>query len=179
MLRLMLEAGARLPYIIPPTTRRHQNFHGFPYGHGKSGLRVGEVCALLWRSVDTAHQWLVIEHAKGAAGVREVDLSLDLVEELKVWRAGRTPASVDEFVFATASGGLRDKDSVRERSLRRSSTAPTRSRLSAARTAAEDHAARPAPHVHQAHARGPERHSRTSCTRVGHAHSETTLEIYA
>ena len=47
----------------------------------KSGLRLGEVCALRWRSVDTAHQRLVIEQAKTAAGVREVDLSLDLAEE--------------------------------------------------------------------------------------------------
>ena len=53
----------------------------------KSGLRVGEVCALRWRSVDTAHQRLVIEQAKTAAGVREVDLSRDLVEELNAWRA--------------------------------------------------------------------------------------------
>lgn len=30
----------------------------------KSGLRVGEVCAMRWRSVDTVHQRLVIEQAK-------------------------------------------------------------------------------------------------------------------
>ncbi|MGH2873109.1 MAG: tyrosine-type recombinase/integrase [Solirubrobacteraceae bacterium] len=83
----------------------------------KSGLRVGEVCALRWRSVDTPHQRLVIEEAKTAAGVREVDLSLDLVEELNVWRAERMPASVDDFVFATDRGRPRDKDSVRERVL--------------------------------------------------------------
>ena len=45
----------------------------------KSGLRVGEVCALRWRSVDTARQRILIEQAKTAAGVREVDLTLDLV----------------------------------------------------------------------------------------------------
>ena len=83
----------------------------------KSGLRVGEVCALRWRSLNTAHQPLAIEHAKTAAGVREVDLSLDLVEELNTWRAERKPTSVDEFVFATDSGRPRDKDSVRERGL--------------------------------------------------------------
>jgi len=76
---------------------------------------VGEVCALRWRSVDTAHQRLVIEEAKTAAGIREIGLSLDLVEELNAWRAERKPASVDEFVFATASSRPRDKDSVRER----------------------------------------------------------------
>ena len=83
----------------------------------KSGLRVGEVCALRWRSVDTARQRLVIQQAKTVACVREVDLSLDLVEELNTWRAERKPASVDEFVFATDSGRPRDKDSVRERVL--------------------------------------------------------------
>lgn len=83
----------------------------------KSGLRVGEVCAPRWRSVDTAHQRFVIEEAKTAAGIRDVDLRLDLVEELNAWRAERKPATVDEFVFATASGRPRDKDSVRERVL--------------------------------------------------------------
>ncbi|HYB26979.1 MAG TPA: tyrosine-type recombinase/integrase [Solirubrobacteraceae bacterium] len=83
----------------------------------KSRLRVGEVCALRWRSVDTAHQRLVIEQAKTAAGVREVDLSLDQVEELNAWQADCKPESVDEFVFATDSGRPRDKDSVRERLL--------------------------------------------------------------
>ncbi|MHB8693879.1 MAG: hypothetical protein ACYDHH_21790 [Solirubrobacteraceae bacterium] len=62
------------------------------------------MCALRWRSVDTAHQRLVIEHARTAAGVREVDLSLEVVEELNTWRAERKPAIVDEFVFVTASG---------------------------------------------------------------------------
>ena len=83
----------------------------------KSGLRVGEMCALRWRAVDTAHQRLVIEESKTAAGIRAVDLSLDLVEELNVWRAERKPASVDELVFATITGRPRDKDSVRERVL--------------------------------------------------------------
>jgi hypothetical protein len=83
----------------------------------KSGLRVGR-CArsgggLSTRLINGSSS----EHAKTAAGVREVDLSLDLVEELNTWRAERKPASVDEFVFATDSGRPRDKDSVRERVL--------------------------------------------------------------
>jgi hypothetical protein len=52
-----------------------------------------------------------------AAGVREVDLSLDLGHELNTWRAERRPVSVDELVFATDTGRPRDKDSVRERVL--------------------------------------------------------------
>jgi len=94
----------------------------------KSGLRVGEVCSLRWRSVDAAHQRLVIEQAKTAAGVREVDLSLDLVDELNTWRAERKPSSVDAFVFATDGSRPRDKDSG---SWCPSSAASTRSAASA------------------------------------------------
>jgi len=145
----------------------------------KSGLRVGEVCALRWRSVDTAHQRLVIEHAKTAAGVREVDLSLDLVEELNAWRAECKPASVDEFVFATASGRPRDKDSVRERVLvpvvdrvneiragRRIAPPPKITPHALRRTyiSLMLEAGAPLPYV---------------MDQVGHADSKTTLEIYA
>jgi hypothetical protein len=35
---------------------------------------------------------------------RDVDLSLDRMEELMAWRAERQPASPDEHVFPTASG---------------------------------------------------------------------------
>ena len=146
----------------------------------KSGLRVGEVCALRWRSVDTAHQRLVIEQAKTAAGIREVDLSLDLVDELNTWRAERKPASVDEFVFATDSGRPRDKDSVRERALvpgrQPRQRDPPSTRGIAPLPKITPHALRrtyislmleagaPLPYV---------------MDQVGHADSKTTLEIYA
>jgi integrase len=83
----------------------------------KSGLRVSEVCQLRWRSVDLHHKRLVVEQSKTDAGVRDVDLSLDLLDELLAWRAESSPAGVDAFVFPTASGRPRDKDSVRERVL--------------------------------------------------------------
>jgi integrase len=145
----------------------------------KSGLRVGEVCALRWRSVDAVHQRLVIEQAKTKAGIREVDLSLDLVDELNAWRAERKPASVDEFLFATASGRPRDKDSVRERVLApvvRRANEIRGGRGIAAMPSVTPHALRrtyislmleagaPLPYV---------------MDQVGHADSKTTLEIYA
>jgi integrase len=145
----------------------------------KSGLRVGEVCALRWRSVGTAHQRLVIEQAKTAAGVREVDLSLDLVDELNTWRAERKRASVDEFVFATDSGRPRDKDSVRERVL-----VPVVNRVNETR---RERGIVPLPKI-TPHAL---RRSYISLMleavaplpyvmdQVGHADSKTTLEIYA
>jgi hypothetical protein len=64
------------------------------------------------------HQRLIIREAKTDASVRDVDLSLDVMEELIAWRASRPSRTGDEFVFATDSGRPRDKDNVRERVLR-------------------------------------------------------------
>jgi integrase len=69
----------------------------------KSGLRVSEVCQLRWRSVDLHHKRLMVEQSKTDAGVHEVDLSLDLLDDLLAWRAASSPAGVDAFVFPTAS----------------------------------------------------------------------------
>jgi integrase len=63
--------------------------------------RLSEVCQLRWRSVDLHHKRLVVEQSKTDAGVREVDLSLDLLDELLAWRAESAPEDVDAFVFAT------------------------------------------------------------------------------
>jgi integrase len=84
----------------------------------KSGLRVTEMCQLRWRDVDVHHRRLIVREAKTDAGVRKVDLSLDVMEELLAWRASRPSSAADEFVFATESGRPRDKDNVRERVLR-------------------------------------------------------------
>ena len=145
----------------------------------KSGLRVGEVCALRWRSVDSGHQRLVIDESKTQAGIREVDLSLDLVDELNSWRAERKPAGVDEFGFATVSGRPRDKDSVRERVLApvvRRADEIRAQRGIASLPMITPHALRrtyislmleagaPLPYV---------------MDQVGHSDSKTTLEIYA
>ena len=137
------------------------------------------MCALRWRSVDTAHQRLIVEQAKTAAGVREVDLSLDLVEELNAWRAERKPERVDAFVFATDSGHPRDKDSVRERVL-----VPVVNRVNAIRF---ERGIAPLPKI------TPHAPRRTYISlmleagaplpyvmdQIGHADSKTTLEIYA
>jgi len=145
----------------------------------KSGLRVTEMCQLRWRDVDVHNQRLVIGEAKTDAGVREVDLSLDVVEELMTWRASRPSSTADEFVFATDSGRPRDKDNVRERVLR-----PAITRTNALRAERDlpplppvsPHALRrtyisllieagaPLPYVMR---------------QVGHEDSRTTLEVYA
>ena len=65
-----------------------------------------------------AKSGLRVTEAKTDAGVREVDLSLDVMEELLMWRASRPSSTPNEFVFAADSGRPRDKDNVRERVLR-------------------------------------------------------------
>jgi integrase len=145
----------------------------------KSGLRVSEMCQLRWRNVDVHHERLVIDEAKTDAGVRQVDLSLDVMEELMAWRAERQPASPDEYVFPTASGRPRDKENISRRVL-----GPTVNRANELRAERDmpplpkvtPHALRrtyislmfeagaPLPYVmHQ----------------VGHADERATLEIYA
>ncbi len=70
----------------------------------KAGLRVTELCQLRWRNVDVHHERLIIESAQTEAGRREVELTLDVVDELNSWRAECRDVHLDRFVFATASG---------------------------------------------------------------------------
>ncbi|MGI8559043.1 MAG: tyrosine-type recombinase/integrase [Solirubrobacteraceae bacterium] len=145
----------------------------------KSGLRVTEMCQLRWRDVDVHHQRLLIGRAKTDAGVRDVDLSLDVMEELMAWRAASTSTSADAFVFATESGRPRDKDNVRQRVLgpvvRRTNELRERRGVPAL-PPVSPHALRrtyisllieagaPLPYVMR---------------QVGHEDSRTTLEVYA
>jgi integrase len=79
----------------------------------KTGLRVTELCQLRWRAVDVHHERLIIEEAKTLAGKRQVDLTLDVIDEFNSWRAECGDIDLDGFVFATASGKPRNKDNVR------------------------------------------------------------------
>ncbi len=145
----------------------------------KSGLRVTEMCLLRWRDVDVHHQRLIIGHAKTDAGVREVDLSLDVMEELMAWRASCKISDPDRFVFATVSGRPRDKDNVRQRVL-----GPVLKKTNELR---EQRGLAPLPQV------SPHALRRTYISllieagaplpyvmrQVGHEDSRTTLEVYA
>ena len=71
------------------------------------------MCQLQWRGGDVHDQRLVIGEAKTDAGVREVDLSLDVMEELMRWRGNRPSSRPDEFVSATDSGSCERSGSPR------------------------------------------------------------------
>jgi integrase len=83
-----------------------------------AGLRVGELCALLWRDVDLAAGRLAIRQSKTGAGVRYVNLLPGLRDELDAHKARAVRTGAHDPVFATPSGRARDKDNVRNRILR-------------------------------------------------------------
>lgn len=82
-----------------------------------AGLRVSEACALRWRDVDLANGRLRVTDAKTDAGVRSVELTPTLRDELAAAKAGATDAEPDALVFPTRTGTMRDRNNVRSRVL--------------------------------------------------------------
>jgi integrase len=82
---------------------------GAPRGHrpvlatlAGAGLRVGELCALDWRDVNLATGTLTVQEAKTSAGAgRQVDLSLAVADELRVWAAQSPRTGPKEPVFVS------------------------------------------------------------------------------
>ncbi len=77
-----------------------------------AGLRVGELAALRWRYVDLAGGKLRVADAKTAAGVRVVDVTPGLLDELKLHRADARFTGPDELVFATGRGTMRNRSNI-------------------------------------------------------------------
>lgn len=77
-----------------------------------AGLRVGELCSLRWRSVDLARGLLRVEDAKTDAGRPTVDLSPDLLDELKLHRAKASTIDPAALVFPTGKGTSRDRSNL-------------------------------------------------------------------
>jgi integrase len=144
----------------------------------KTGLRVTELCQLRWRAVDVRHERLIIEQAKTDAGRRQVDMTLDVVDELNGWRAAQGSVDLDGFVFATASGKSRDKDNVRtilSRVVKKANAARADGRR-AALPPVVPHTLRRTYISLMLEAGAPLHYV---MDQVGHEDSKTTLEIYA
>lgn len=77
-----------------------------------AGLRVGELSALRWRDLDLASGKLRIEDAKTDAGVRVVDLSPMLLDELKLHRADAGDPAPEALVFGTSKGTPRNRSNI-------------------------------------------------------------------
>ena len=83
-----------------------------------AGLRISELGALRWRSVDLAAGRITVEESKTAAGEgRIIDLTPLLLAELKLHRAAHAGGGLDDLVFPTSNGRARSKDNSRGRLL--------------------------------------------------------------
>jgi len=82
-----------------------------------AGPRAHELCYLLWRDVDLANGRINVGRSKTQAGLREIPLLPVLRNELAAHKARSYRAGPDDPVFPTGTGGIRDKDNLRNRIL--------------------------------------------------------------
>lgn len=82
-----------------------------------AGPRADELCHILWRDVDLANGRVHIGRSKTQAGLREITLLLVLRDELAAHKARAYRSGPDDLVFPTGTGGLRNKDNLRNRML--------------------------------------------------------------
>jgi integrase len=82
-----------------------------------AGPRAHELCHLLWRDVDLANGRIHVGRSKTQAGLREILLLPILRDELAAHKACAYRSGPDDLVFPTGTGGLRDKDNLRNRIL--------------------------------------------------------------
>jgi integrase len=83
-----------------------------------AGLRIGEALALRWSAVDLPTGTIHVVDAKTAAGVRSVDLTPALREELVLWRAESDFTEPDDYVLPTSSGRKSNPSNLRRDVLR-------------------------------------------------------------
>jgi integrase len=77
-----------------------------------AGLRVGELTGLRWRDVDLAGGTLRVADSKTEAGVRVVEVSPLLRDELALHRADSAYTAPADFVFATSRGTERNRSNI-------------------------------------------------------------------
>jgi len=70
----------------------------------RDGLRIGEALALRWRDIDLGTGTLYVAASKTHAGVRRVDLSPALREELTLWKTDARYAAPSDLVLCTSTG---------------------------------------------------------------------------
>lgn len=81
-----------------------------------AGLRISELGALRWQSIDFARGTLTVEESKTEAGEgRRIDLTPLLLAELKAHWGEHPTAGLDDLVFPTRKGRARDRSNSRGR----------------------------------------------------------------
>jgi integrase len=99
---------------------------------GLGGFRISELLDLRWGQVDTERSRFKVADSKTDAGIREVEMTLYLRDELLAYAAGRRERGLtrehDDFFFSTSTGKRRDDDRFRDRILSRSVERANRNR---------------------------------------------------
>ena len=78
-----------------------------------AGLRIGEALALRWQHADLATGTLFVASSKTDAGVRAVDLTEALREELVLWRAESKHIKPEDYVLPTSTGRKQNPSNLR------------------------------------------------------------------
>jgi integrase len=90
---------------------------------GLAGQRVSEMLDLRVSNVDLHRARFKLPDSKTPAGVREVEITMFLLDELLVYVADRRsrglPLGPEDYFFGTSSGSRRDPDRFRDRILAR------------------------------------------------------------
>jgi integrase len=91
---------------------------------GMTGFRISELCDMRCSQIDLARARFKLPDAKTPKGIREVEMTLWLRDELLLHRAQRLRdgfrMGADDYFFGSIRGGRRDPDRFRDRLLSRS-----------------------------------------------------------
>ncbi len=121
----LLEAASEIE-AEAPRNRRGLGRRAMVATLGLAGLRIGEMVDLRVAQVDLQRCRLKLADAKTEAGVREVEITLYLRDELLAYamdrRARGLPLGLTDHFFGTATGKRRDPDRFRDRILARAVT---------------------------------------------------------
>lgn len=80
-----------------------------------SGTRNTELCRLRWQDLDFVRSKIRIPNAKTAAGIREIDMTPWLREQLLAYKASLATPDPMAPVFPTSAGTFRNKDNLNHR----------------------------------------------------------------
>lgn len=144
-----------------------------------SGTRNTELCLLRWADLDFARSKIRIPASKTSRGVREIDMTPWLREQLLAYKASLGEIDLDGPVFPTRAGTFRDKENLNRRVIapvQRAAAGLRANRgLAALPTGLSAHVFRRTYATLMAEAGAPPRYMQGQ---LGHESARLTLEVY-
>ncbi len=145
-----------------------------------SGTRNTELCLLRWQDLDFAQSKIRISVAKTSRGVREIDMTPWLRDQLLAYKASRGEIDLQHPVFPTRVGSFRDKENLNRRVVAPVQSAAAKLRaergLAALPTKLSAHVFRRTYATLMMEAGAPPRYVQGQ---LGHESARLTLEVYA